>query len=116
LLSGYVMFVVEGDVEFTGNFTNTGSGGSEEAESAMAIYAAGNVAILGTVNIEAQILAGGEFTTSKGTPTITGSIVSNGRADLNGTSRIIYRPPSTALSTPWIDMETEIKMIGYPES
>ncbi len=109
------MIIVDGDVDFGGSFTNTDSGYSGAEESAMAVYASGNVSVRGNVNIDAQIFAGGDVTTSAGTPTITGGIVTKTIVDLKGTPNIVYRPPSSSLTTPWQDLGLLIDLVGYYE-
>lgn len=81
----------------------------------MAVYAAGDVSVHGSVDIDAQIFAGGQVTTAAGTPTIRGSIVTKTLVDLKGTPNIVYRPPSSSLTTPWQDMDQEIELVGYYE-
>ena len=114
-MAGYIMFVVDGNVDFSGSFTNTGSDYSGGEESSMAIYAAGNLSLSGNVDIEAQIFVGGEVSTGNGTPTITGGIVTKSIVDFGGTPNIVYRPPSSALTTPWQDNQLEIELLGYFE-
>ena len=113
-IDGYVMFLVDGDVNFTGNM-QAGNSGSDQTESHMALYAGGNVDIGGTVDVlSGQVYSQGNVT-YHGTPTITGTVVAGNTATLKGTPNIYYHPASPALTRIWNPHMTVMELAAYSE-
>jgi len=114
-LSGYVMFIVDGDVTFTGNMTAGDSGYDGGDESSIALYASGSVSLSGNTEVYGQIYAGGDVALARGTTTVNGSMTTLGTGDLRGTPQIYYRQASPALTTIFQDPESRITLIAYSE-
>ena len=113
-IDGYVMFLVDGNINFTGNM-EAGVSGSDKTESHMALYAGGNVDIGGNVDVLfGQVFAKGDVR-FHGTPRITGTIVAGGTAVLNGTPNIYYYPASPALTRIWNEKTKENMLSAYSE-
>lgn len=113
-LDGYVMFLVDGSIDFQGNM-QAGQSGSEYTENHMAFYSQGNVNIGGTVDVLwGQVYTAGDVTFN-GTPSIRGTITSNGTATLKGTPNIYYYPASPALTTFWGESDTILELVSYSE-
>ena len=113
-IDGYVMFLVDGDINFTGNM-EAGVNGSGKTESHMAFYAGGNVDIGGNVDVlSGQVFSKGDVR-FHGTPSITGTVVAGGTAILNGTPDIYYYPASPALTRIWNDKTTMNTLSAYSE-
>lgn len=108
-VSGYVMFVVDGDITISGNLVAGESGD----ESTIALYAGDDVTLNGNVQIHGQIYADGDVTFN-GTPDVHGSVASGASAILNGTPGIHYRPASPALTTIFSD-DSGLLLISYYE-
>jgi hypothetical protein len=114
-VSGYVMFLVEGNVEITGNLIAGASGYNGPDESNIAIYTGGNMILGGNVDIYGQIYAEGDIL-FQGTPSIYGSITNKGSVTLSGTPNIYYRSASPALTTIWQDAgPISIHLVAYSE-
>ena len=114
-LSGYVMFIVDGNVTFTGNMTAGESGYDGGDESSIALYASGSVSLGGNTEVYGQIYAGGDVALLHGTTTVNGSVTTLGAGQLRGTPQIYYRQASPALTTIFQDPETRIQLISYSE-
>lgn len=110
-LTGYVMFLVEGNINFTGNVqVGTHEG---PAESNYAFYCNGNIEIGGNAKtLWGQMVAAGDVT-FHGTPRIYGNVVAGGMAKISGTPDILFVKASPALTAE--GMETTLKMISYAE-
>lgn len=108
-VSGYVMFVVEGDINLTGNLV----AGGEGEESTVALYAGEDVTMTGSVQIHGQIYAHGDAIFN-GTPDIYGSVASRSRALLSGTPAIYYRPASPALTSVFSG-GSALRLLSYHE-
>jgi hypothetical protein len=108
-VSGYVMFVVDGDITINGSIVAGESGG----ESTIALYAGDDVRLNGNVQIHGQIYADGDVTFN-GTPDVYGSVASRSSAVLNGNPGIHYRPASPALTTIFTD-DSGLLLISYYE-
>lgn len=92
--TGYVIFLVDGNINLEGNFSNTEAYG----ESNIGLYASGNVNVNGGVEVVGQILAGQNVTMS-GNSHLYGSITTAGLVNFNGTVDITFREASPALTT-----------------
>lgn len=108
-IHGYVVFVVDGDINVSGNLT----AGADNDESNVALYAGDDITINGNVQIHGQIYADNNVTLS-GTPDIHGSIASRSSVTLNGTPGIHYRPASSALAAIFSD-ESALHLLSYYE-
>lgn len=108
-VEGYVMFVVEGEIDLAGNLT----AGGPAAESTIALYAGGDVTLSGTIRVYGQIYTDGNVVFN-GTPDVHGSVASGALAVLNGTPALHYRPPSPTLSSIFSD-PPELRLLSYFE-
>lgn len=99
-LDGYVMFLVEGDVNFTGNATAGSTSWSGADESSAAFYVEGDVSFNGNVEVWGQVFNNGDIH-FQGTPDVYGSITTHGTVNFGGTVNIYYRRASPALTTHW---------------
>ncbi len=113
-LSGYVMFLVDGNVEFTGNLHGGPTGYDGPDESNIAFYAAGDVTFGGNVEVWGQVFAGGDIWFS-GTPDVYGNITGDG-VHFSGNVNIFYRKASPALTTYWNGSSVmRLKRLAYSE-
>jgi hypothetical protein len=109
-LSGYTMFIVDGDIQIGGTVQSINSGYAGD-ESSTAFYAGGSVAVLGTIDIWGQIYANGNVTFVAGTPDFYGTITNRGGTEFKGTPSLHYRTASPALTVIW----DNLVMIAYSE-
>ncbi len=115
-VDGYVHFVVDGNVQLNGDLTVGDSGYSGGTESSIGLTTSGNFSISGNQTIEAQVFAGGDVATGKGTPTLRGSIAAAGIVTFAGTPNILYRPASAGLTQFWQpNFNYTYRIIGYNE-
>lgn len=112
-MTGFVMFLVDGDVQFSGDVKSGGSSGA--SESHVAIYAMGadeDGILTGlfsdkTIDIGGNVdmLAGQLFCRGNlefhGNPKIKGTVTVGGTATISGTPDIVYIPASPALTGHW---------------
>ncbi len=119
VLNGYVMFIIDGNVNINGNIEAGASGYGGPDESSVALYAGGTVAIEGNVELAAQIYSDGGLDVGVdlgGNPKIYGGLATFGEAKIHGSPKIYYRTPSVALSINWQDLETStMKLASYSE-
>lgn len=113
-VDGYVLMLVEGNVDVSGNLMVGNSGYNGPDESSVALYTSGNVDIHGTIEVYGQIFAQGNVVFG-GTPRIYGSITTRGTADLSGTPKIYYRSASPALTTNWQGRPSQTVLAAYSE-
>ncbi len=114
-ISGYVMFLVEGNISMTGN-VSAGMDTAELTESTMAFYSAGDISFHGTVDIYGQFFADGNFEVN-GTPTLYGSVTTRGSAVLKGTPNLNYVKASPALTQIWNDDALGLyRLLSYHEA
>lgn len=113
-IDGYVIFLVDGDINITGNMIAGNSGYDGNDESSMAFYASGEITLGGNVQIYGQMYANGNLTLH-GTPRIYGTLVTAGEALLSGTPKIYYRSASPALTTIWQTRENGSELAAYSE-
>lgn len=116
LISGYVVFLVEGSVKVVGNTLAGFTGNLGKDESNMAFYAAGDFVMQGNTEAWGQILVNGDFTMG-GNSVVYGSVTVGGKAWLHGTPDIFYREASQTLTeilepTP---LGSDIHMVAYGE-
>ncbi len=100
-IDGYVMFLVDGNIEVSGNL-DAGTSALDAGESTMAFYASGSILFDGTIDIFGQFFADGDFEV-QGTPTIYGTVTTGGTAKLAGTPNLHYVQASPALTEIWTD-------------
>lgn len=115
VLDGYVMFIVDGDIELSGNVHAGHSGYDGADESSVAYYASGGIDLAGNSKVYGQMLAGSSLNFLHGTPKVYGSAASLGSVALSGTPEVYYRVPSPALTTIFGDPEFQLKLISYSE-
>jgi hypothetical protein len=112
-ISGYVIYLVEGDITFQGNIQMGRHEGP--AESNFAFYSGRDI----TVGGSAKALWGQMFAKRDvkfhGTPNIYGNIVVGGEAQISGTPKIYYTPASAALTTMFQDPEIRLTLVSYNE-
>ena len=113
-INGYVMFVVEGDLQLTGNLLAGDSGWTGADESSMAFYVGGAASIKGTIEVYGQFMVDGTISL-EGNPTIYGSLVTDEDVVIGGSPEIYYRVPSVALTTPWQERKLRLRMVAYSE-
>lgn len=113
-INGYVVFLVDGSINLTGNIVVGDSGNDGADESSVAFYASGDVTLGGNVSIYGQIYANGDLKLH-GTPRIYGSLATARTATLSGTPKIYYRKASPALTSIWQDREDTNKLVAYSE-
>jgi cytoskeletal protein CcmA (bactofilin family) len=113
-INGYVMFVVEGNVQLTGNLLAGDSGWTGADESSIAMYVGGNADISGNIEVYGQFLVDGTIRL-EGNPTIFGSVVTDKDVVIQGSPEIYYRVPSVALTTPWQERKLRLRMVAYSE-
>lgn len=114
-ISGYVLFIVEGNATLAGNVQAGASGYDGADESNIALYAGGNVELGGITHVSGQLYVGGNVVFMHGTPHVYGSIATLGMADLQGTPKIYYRPASPALTITFQDPIEHLRLISYTE-
>ncbi len=113
-INGYGMIAVDGNIVLTGDVEIGDSGYTGPDESSFAMYASGDIEVLGNVDVSAQIYAAGDVTLD-GNPTIYGSVATLGSANLLGNPKIFYRSPSPGLSQNWQQREQSLRLNGYNE-
>lgn len=114
-IDGYVMFIVDGDIELSGN-VHAGNSGYEGAdESSIAFYASGAIDLGGNSEVYGQLLAGSSLNFQHGTPHVYGSVASLNAVTMSGTPKVYYRVPSPALTTIFGDPNFQLKLISYSE-
>lgn len=114
-LSGYVLFLVDGDVSFNGNLEAGDSGYDGSDESSIAIYTAGDISLGGNVSIYGQVFCGGDLAFMHGTPSVYGTLTTRGAASLRGTPNIYYRPASAALTVVFQQPSYHYRLASYSE-
>ena len=114
-LSGYVLFLVDGNVTLSGSVRAGATGHTGADESSIGIVARGNVNLGGNAVVYGQVYAGGDLAFMHGTPRIYGTLTTLGRADLRGTPDIYYRPASPALTTIFQEPEFRYRLLSYSE-
>lgn len=115
-IDGYVLFVVDGNVELKGDLVVGDSGYSGETESSIGVTTSGNFSLAGSQTLEAQVYAAGNISTAKGTPTLRGSLTAKGIVELKGTPNIYYKPASSSLTQFWQnDFKFTYHILGYHE-
>jgi hypothetical protein len=114
-INGYIMFLVEGNVEVAGSAKVGQSGHNGPDESSMAIYTDGNLKLNGNSETWAQLYVGGMTAFENGTMDIYGNMAMQGGASFGGTPRIHYRKASPALTTVFEDQEVWLRLISYSE-
>ncbi len=115
VLEGYIMFLVDGDIELSGNVHAGDSGFDGGDESSIAYYASGGIDLGGNSKVYGQLLAGTSVNFLHGTPKVYGSAASLGSVGLSGTPEVYYRVPSPALTTIFGNPEFQLKLISYSE-
>ncbi len=116
VVNGYVLFIVEGNIDFKGNASVGNSGYTGADESSMAFYAKGNIDFGGNTVTYGQIYADGDVR-FHGTPRIFGSITTRGEAKFSGTPDIYYRAASPWLTQNWqpLKAQTIYRLAAYSE-
>ncbi len=99
-VDGYVLFLVEGDINFTGNARVGASGYGDSDESSMAFYSGDEITMNGSTEVWGQLYSADDFTIG-GTADLYGSITSGGELSLKGDPVFHYRQASPALTTIW---------------
>ncbi|HMB93451.1 MAG TPA: hypothetical protein VKP65_21545, partial [Rhodothermales bacterium] len=114
-VEGYVMFLVDDDVTFSGTVDAGEFDGYEGGdESSVAFYVGDDVFFSGTVEVWGQIFAG-DALSFQGTPDVYGSITANS-VSFGGTVSIFYRPASPGLTTYWnSETNTRLRRLAYSE-
>ncbi len=110
-LKGYVVFLVEDDIELGGGVEAVSEG---PAESSTAFYAGRDIDIGGNATISGQIFAKGDVK-FHGTPTIEGSVAVGGTATVSGTPDVRYYPASPSLTRYWNPTSTQLVLVAYSE-
>lgn len=96
MLSGYGIFLVNGEVRFSHNVR-----AASMDESNAAFYSGGHIKVIqGSLSVAGQLFANGNVELKEYT-TLTGSIVARNTMNTLGPVTINYRPPSTALTSPF---------------
>ncbi|NNE47558.1 MAG: hypothetical protein HKN37_12965 [Rhodothermales bacterium] len=114
-IDGYVMFLVNGDIDISGNM-QAGMSTLDQGESTMAFYSSGSISFSGTVDIYGQFFANGNFEV-KGTPSVYGTVTTGGSASLTGTPNLSYVQASPALTDIWNDDDPErFRLLSYHEA
>lgn len=116
MISGYVVFLVDGDVTVSGNTTVGTSGYLGSDESSVAVYASGDFDMSGGADFWGQVRVNGDFTMG-GNARLYGSATSRGSAWLHGTPDIYYREASNALTQVFESKSgaPSIEMTAYAE-
>lgn len=114
-VEGYIMFLVEDDVTFSGTVDAgefDGYGGGDE--SSVAFYVGDDVFFSGNVEVWGQIFAGDQLS-FQGTPDVYGSITANS-VSFGGNVSIFYRAASPGLTTYWnSETNTRLRRLAYSE-
>jgi hypothetical protein len=115
-IDGYVHFVVEGNVDLQGDLTAGDSGYDGASESSIGVTSSGNISLTGDRTVEAQMFAGGDISSGKGTPTLRGSLAAKGKLILAGTPNILFKSASSGLTQFWQnDFKYTYHVVGYNE-
>jgi hypothetical protein len=115
-ISGFVVFLVEGDITVTGNTTAAVPGDSDTDESSVAFYGEGGFDMSGGQEVWGQIMVNGDFEMG-GSARLYGSATTGSTAWLHGTPDISYREASAALTQvlgPAPKAES-VEMVAYAE-
>src|SRR5690606_2200684 len=113
-INGYALFIVDGNVELSGDFRASQSVHTGADEGNVAIYAKGVVEMGGNADLYGQVYSEGGVVLH-GTPRVYGSIASKGPVTLSGTPDIFYREAAPALTTIFEDPEVHYKLLSYSE-
>ncbi len=115
-IDGYVMFLVTGDIDISGNVRVGSSGYTEKDESSVAFYSGENIDIRGNAEVWAQLYAAEDFDIG-GNAELYGSVATLGKADIQGDPTFYYREASPALTTIWngIPGGPQIRMTSFFE-
>ncbi|NNE35699.1 MAG: hypothetical protein HKN13_10705 [Rhodothermales bacterium] len=113
-IDGYAIFLVDGNIDLTGNVVVGDSGYEGADESSTAFYASGDIELGGNTKFYGQFYANGNLRLH-GTPRIYGSLTTAGVATLSGTPKIYYRKASPGLTTIWQDREDISRLVAYSE-
>ncbi|CAN5596136.1 hypothetical protein BH23BAC4_BH23BAC4_11090 [soil metagenome] len=114
LLTGYGVFLVQGNISVSGQ---SQSAGAIRNESNLGFYATGNVSVNAGARLSGQIFANGTSQFA-GNATLYGSLTARGAATLSGGFAVHFRPASSALtSTIWPDEGSngELGLVAYRE-
>ncbi len=115
-IDGYVHFVVDGNVELKGDLVAGDSGYDGGTESSIGVTSKGNIKLSGDRTVDAQMFAGGDLSTGKGTPTLRGSLAAKGKLILAGTPNILFKSASSGLTQFWQnDFKFSYHVTGYNE-
>lgn len=116
IISGYVVFLVDGDVTVGGNTTIGLSGHLGTDESSVAVYASGDFDMSGGSDFWGQVMVNGDFTMG-GNAKLYGSATVGSTAWMHGTPDIYYREASNALTQVLgsNNVETAIELVAYSE-
>jgi hypothetical protein len=107
VISGYGIFIVEGNIRINGNVRTAGALCSEQ-HSSVAFYASGNARVNGGATLRGQIYTEGDIVLN-GTATVIGNLATRGNADFSGTFRIDYRSASPTLTEPFWPDDSEVE-------
>ena len=115
-ISGYVIFLVEGDITVRGNTTVGSSGYSGGDESSVAFYGEGDFDMTGGSDVWGQVVVNGDFEMG-GNARLYGSAVTGSGAWMHGTPNIYYREASAALTQVFEPAPSSgaIEMVAYGE-
>jgi hypothetical protein len=114
-IDGYVVFLVDGNIEVTGNL-QAGQSNLDSGESTMAFYASGSIEFNGTIDIFGQFFADGDFIV-EGTPSVYGTVTTGGTAKLIGTPNLHFVEASPVLTEIWTDDNPMMfKLLSYYEA
>ncbi|MBT8399401.1 MAG: polymer-forming cytoskeletal protein [Rhodothermia bacterium] len=114
VIDGYVMFIVDGNIDISGNMEVGDSGYTGADESSIAMYAGGDLEINGSIDVAAQFYAQGDVYLG-GNPSVYGGITTKGTATLQGSPKIYYRTPSATISTNFNGTENRLELVAYSE-
>ncbi len=98
-IDGYMIFLVDGDLNFSGNALVGESGYSEKDESSVAYYSTGNAVIAGNRQVWGQVFTSGHI--SNGGAQVYGTVTSSGTASFSGNPDVRYRMASPKLARPF---------------
>ncbi len=99
-VDGYVLFLVDGDITFSGNAVVGNSGYSESDESSLAFYNGGSITMSGGTEVWGQMYSEGDFSIG-GNSDLFGTVTTAGSLRLHGNPTFHYRTASPALTTIW---------------
>jgi hypothetical protein len=112
-ITGYVIYLVEGDITFNGNVTMGQVQGPPESN--FAFYSERDITIGGNArSLNGQIFAKRDIK-FHGTPNIYGNVVAGRNADISGTPKIYYTPASPALTSMFQDPVVSFRLLSYNE-